>query len=93
MKFIVYNEMGKIVSSGHCQKKTFHKQAGDGEFVLEGRANDITQKVVGGKVVDKTAVEIEKDNPKTKVKPFKKRLAKITNEQWQSVLDRLDKLS
>ncbi len=89
MKFIVYDKSGKILSTGHCQKSTLSKQAGEGEFVLEGIANDVTQRVVDGEVVDKTTAEIEKDSPKTKVKPFQDKLANITNKQWQSVLDRL----
>jgi len=89
MNFIVYDKTGRILSIGHCQKNVLHKQAGKNQFAMEGAANDITQKVVKGKIVDKTLAEIERDNPKTPVKPFREQRAKITNEQLQAILDRL----
>lgn len=103
MKFVVYNKVtGKITRTGHCQACTFDHQAGEGEFVLEAVANDVRQKVVDGfddggqpinpRVVDKTKLEIERDSPKTKPKPFLKKQAKITNEQYESLLKRIDKL-
>ena len=93
MKFVLYNKAtGKITATGHCQPSAFDKQAGDGEAVIKGVANDVRQKVVDGRVVDKTSEEIEVDNPKTKSKPFKKKKANITNEQLQEILDRLERL-
>ena len=104
MKFVLYNKTTrKITATGHCQPSAFDKQAGDGEFVLEGTANDVTQKVefdglddngqpINPRVVDKTSAEVERDNPKTKPKPAKKQRAKITNEQLQNILDRLTAL-
>jgi len=63
---------------------------------MEGVANDATQKIINagikGKVVDKTLEEIETDNPKLPEIPFEKRLACVTNKQWQDVLSRLDLL-
>jgi hypothetical protein len=57
--FIVYNNKGSILRTGSCPDKDFSKQAQAGEFVMEGVANDIKQKVVDGKVVDKSPEEIE----------------------------------
>ena len=88
MKFIVYDITGKILSTGSCPTSAFPKQAREGEFVMEGTASDVRQKIVKGKIVDKTPAEIKKDNPKTEVQPP----ARITEEQWQFVLDRLSKL-
>lgn len=92
MKFVVYDSKGQIIRGGHCQSSTFAHQAREGEFVIEAVANDVRQKVVDGKIVDKTPEEIEIDNPKTKLKPHKKRRANITNEQLQGILDRLELL-
>jgi hypothetical protein len=92
-KFVVYNEAtGLIVASGHCQDRAFVKQAGKDEVVMEGVASDVRQKIVDGKIVDKTLEEIERDNPKTQPVPFEKRRANITNEQLQNILTRLERL-
>ena len=93
MKFIVYNRNGKILRTGICAAQDLFLQAGDSEFVMEGAANDITQKIanagIKGKVVNKTTEEIELDSP---VVLAGEQPANITNEQWQDVLKRLDKL-
>jgi len=95
--FIVYNSQGKILRSGTCQDSTFYLQANESEFVKEGTANDITQKIinvgVNGKIIDKTPEEIEAEKPpQPKSLPHEKQTAHITNEQWQDVLARLNKL-
>ena len=103
MKFILFNKFGKALAAGHCQDAAFSKQAGEGEFVIEGIINDVTQKIefdgldedgqpINPRVVDKTPAEVEIDNPKTKPKPFKDKQAKITNKQLQSILNRLEQL-
>lgn len=95
--FIVYNGQGKILRVGCCQDNTFYLQAKDDEFVIEGKADAATQKVINvgvkGKVVDKTPVEIEAEKPtlRAPVSP-EQQPAYITNEQWQDVLRRLDDL-
>jgi len=95
--FIVYDEHGKILRTGFCQDNTFYLQAQDGEFVIKGKANAATQKVVGigvdGKVVDKTPEEIEAAKPpQPKQIPERQQTANITNEQLESIVQRLDKL-
>jgi len=45
-QFVVYNQEGRILRSGSCQDSTFELQAQEGEFVMEGQANDVTQKFV-----------------------------------------------
>jgi len=49
----VYNMNGEILRTGGCPDELLARQAGEGEFVMEGTANDVTQKVENGKVVDK----------------------------------------
>ena len=93
MKYIIYNEAGEILRVVDCHPTLEQIQAHDGEFILQGEANDVTQKVVGSKIVDKTPQEIAADTyTPPPEKQFEKRPAIITNEQWQDVLDRLKKL-
>ena len=92
MRFIVYNEAGKITRTGHCQSSAFNKQAGSGETVMEGRANDVRQKIVKGKIINKTSAEMQRDCPKTPLKSKKERRAYITNGQYQALLARINKL-
>ncbi len=90
--FIVYNEQGQILRTGTCQNSNFYLQAGDDEWVMEGVADDVAQKIVNagvaGKVVDKAPGEMKIDSPT----PENQRPAMVTNEQWQAVLKRLDEL-
>ena len=51
--YIVYNSNGDILRAGICKDSDLSLQAADGEFILEGTANDATQKIVDGQVVDK----------------------------------------
>jgi len=71
-------------------------QAKKGEFIMKGVANDSIQKIVGqGKfrrIVNKTPQEIKTDNPTPPEISESQRPAYITNEQWQDVLKRIDKL-
>jgi len=102
-RYTVYNATKEILRTGGCSDGDFFKQARNSEFVVEGIANDITQKVefdgldekgqpINPRVVDKTPEEIEADNPTPPEISFEKLPAQITNEQWQDVLKRLDKL-
>ena len=89
-KFIIYNKNGQILRTGTCQNDTFHLQNQKDEFVMEGIANDVTQKIIKGKVIDKTLEEIEAEKPSEI--PFEKSIVCITNEQWQAVQDRISNL-
>lgn len=51
--FIVYNSAGDILRTGTCVDTDLDLQAGDGEFVLEGEADDELHTIVNGEVVDK----------------------------------------
>ena len=103
-RFTIYNSEGEILRSGFCTTASFDKKAGDGEFVIEGTGNDVTQKVVNLdqygtkpigflKIVNKTPEEmIGIKILVSKVTPYEKQPAQITNEQWQDVLKRIDEL-
>jgi len=91
-RFIIYNEAGNILRFGLCPEEAVEAQAGEGEFVMEGVANDITQKVVDGLIVDKTPQEIIDDNPPKPEIPYEQQRAFITNWQLQDILNRLEQL-
>ena len=101
--YIIYNQDGKIQRTGSCPENVFSLQAMNGDFVMEGKADDATQKIefdgfdeegqpINPKIVDKTPEEIKADNPMLIVMPFEKRSANITNEQLQNILNRLSTL-
>ena len=51
--FIVYDSEGNILRTGSCQDGDVSLQAGSGESVMEGTADDATQMIVNGEVVSK----------------------------------------
>lgn len=52
-QFIVYNSDGDILRTGSCPDNMFELQAGDGEFVIDGVADDATKRIIDGAIVDK----------------------------------------
>lgn len=56
--FIVFNAVGTILRTGSCQDGDLEHQAQAGEFVIEGVANEATQKIVNKLVVDKPPVVV-----------------------------------
>ena len=94
MNYIVYNATSKILRQVQCPPSQRYFQANnEGEFVMEGTANDVTQKIknpgIAGKVVDKTQEEIEADNLTPPEIPYEQKPAQVTNKQWQDVRDKL----
>lgn len=102
MRYIVYNIITHIIQrGGTCNLNSFKIKAHANEAVMEGIANDATQKIkfdsldddgqpVNPRVVDKTPEEIEAEKPSEI--SFEKQIANVTNEQWQNILDRLEVL-
>lgn len=92
-KYIIYNIAGKILRTGVCSDTSFGLKAKMGEFIMRGTADDVTQKIINDKVVNKTPKEIEAEKPPSPVLvPFEQQRANITNEQWQNTLNRIIKL-
>ncbi|MGJ8660689.1 MAG: phage tail assembly chaperone [Bacteroidota bacterium] len=52
-QFIVYNSDGDILRTGSCPDNMIGLQAGDGEFVIDGVADDVTKRIIDGAIVDK----------------------------------------
>lgn len=94
MNFIIYDKTGTILRTIDCPPAMTSIQAKEGEFIMAGVANDVTQKIVDGEIVDKTPEEIEAVNPNLPLKdiPKKKRVAYITNGVWEDTLKRIDRL-
>lgn len=92
MDYIIYDKTGTILRTVDCPPVVAAMQAKEGEFIIKGRANDLTQKIVGDKIVDKTPEEIEAENPAPPIVPVGQRPAYITNEQWQAVLKKIEAL-
>lgn len=103
MNYIVYNITGKILRTVQCSPASSILQAKDGEFIAEGMANDVTQKIefngldekgqpVNPRVIDKTPQEIETDNPLIPEISKSKRPVIITNGQWDDIMARIESL-
>lgn len=59
ISYIVFDDNGRITGTGRCNRKSFGKGIISGEHVIEGRADEITDKVVDGTVVRKTRGELQ----------------------------------
>ena len=97
--YTVFNkETDEIIRTGVCSNSSFTLQAGKGEDIIKQTINFNTQKILNGKIVDKTpeeikAEEIAKEAERKRAEiPHEKQQAHITNEQYQSLLIRLTKL-
>lgn len=53
--FVIYDSEGTILRTGSCPDEVFALQRSGDEIILEGVADDATQYVVDGVVVDKPA--------------------------------------
>ncbi|MDY6958070.1 MAG: hypothetical protein SVK08_02825 [Halobacteriota archaeon] len=58
--YIVYNSDGKILRTGMCTDDSLEIQAQENEFVIEGEADDETQRIKNGKVVNISKSELNK---------------------------------
>lgn len=60
MKYIVFNKEGRILRFGNCPPFAVKFQAGDGEFVIEGDANDIDHFVKEGAIHAKDRLPVKR---------------------------------
>ena len=51
-EYILYNSDGKIIKTGICTEASYAIIPSEGEFIMEGVANENTQKIEDGAVVD-----------------------------------------
>lgn len=65
--FIIYNVDGIIIRTGSCVDSDFDIQAGDGEFVMDGIADDSCHIIVDGQIIDKPEVIVSDEQLKAEV--------------------------
>lgn len=85
--FVVYNDQGLILRTGACQDDDLSVQAGEGESVLEGNADDLTQMVVDGAVVDKPELSDAEKKAETIAELRKLRDNLLNISDWTQVTD------
>jgi hypothetical protein len=87
--YIVYGSDGIIVRTGLCSQHDLHLQAIDGQFVIEGEADDASKMIVDGNIVDRpepTYTEAELNNQVLKIIRAKRR-NKLSESDWTQVSD------
>ena len=101
VQYIMFNDSGEILRTGSCSPASFaFKQTKPDVFCMEGKADDVTQKItfsgldaegkpVNPQVVNKPPDELPKPPPPV---PENKKPAEITKGQWQALLDRVENL-
>lgn len=89
---VIEKNTGQIISSGTCQDDMLNAQiTDDSKMVIEGCANDRLHEYVNGKIVKKSAKKVAAASP-PKPPPIEKRKAKITNEAYDALLERVSAL-
>ena len=96
MNYIVYNKDGNILRTGVCPESMVQLQVGIDEFVIEGIANDMEDKIVEGKIVRKSEAEInlikEAAKPNSKELLISQRMNEILRRQVIEELTKEGKL-
>ncbi len=80
--YLVYNQEGKILRTGSCPDDMIEIQAQKDEFVMEGVANDIEDKIIDHQVIRRTEEEI--NMIKERMKPDPKEL--LIQQMMQELL-------
>jgi hypothetical protein len=80
MNFVIHDATGKILRTGKCPDAMIKLQAQEGEFVIEGIADDCLHCIVNGKIV-------EREVPITRPAPNYRQLRA---DAFPSIPDQLD---
>ncbi len=100
MNYIVYSETEKILRTGFAPIGMGNMQAGPGEFVIEGVADDRNQKMefdgldesgrpINPRLIDKTPGEILTDNPPLPIVLDEDRPARMTKKEVALLMQRV----
>ena len=87
--YIVYDSDGIIVRTGICSQHDLHLQTIDGQFVIEGEADDASKMIVDGKIVDKPETiytDADLNNQVLKIIRVKRR-DKLAESDWTQMPD------
>jgi hypothetical protein len=87
--FIIYNVDGIIIRTGSCVDSDFDIQAGDGEFVMEGIADDLCHMILDGQIVDKPEIIVSDYEIKAEVAALlrSKRNSLLSKSDWTQFPD------
>lgn len=91
-KYLIYDNTGEIVRIKTQSHGAFRGTLEQGQFIIEGSANPLTEKVVNGKIVPKTAQEIAAIPAPKPIPPREKRRAWISQESWDDIIKRIEAL-
>lgn len=64
INYIVYNNDGNIIRTGTCLESDMHLQCGEDQYIMQGLADDASQKIVDGTIVDKDVDPLSRDAAK-----------------------------
>lgn len=84
--YIVYNKEGKILKTGTCTDDSLHLKAQEGEFIIEGEADDRYQRVVDGKVVDILDEELKQKEIETYLRRPSKLIHRMNENNIDDIL-------
>ncbi len=101
--FIAYDEKKQILRTGSAPLGMANMQAGPGEFVIEGVADDQTQKMefdgldesgrpINPRLVDKSPAEILADNPPLPPVLEENKPANMTKGELAALVKRIENL-
>lgn len=90
MKFIIYNAVGEILRTGSVPEEFFDIQANEGEFIIEGEANSLTDMV---DPITKTIIlkpQVNTETPTETYAAVRKRMYPSTGEQLDMLWHAMD---
>ena len=88
MNYIIYNESGDILRTGRCKPQDFKHQVKDGEYIIEGVADTLLDRVVDGVVKKKTKAKISKiKNERAMAEVRLRRDAMLSQTDWTQMPD------
>tara|TARA_Y100000592_G_C5460306_1_gene313652 strand:+ start:1367 stop:1756 length:390 start_codon:yes stop_codon:yes gene_type:complete len=85
--FVIYNSEGTILRTGSCPDEVFDLQRKDNELIMEGVANDATQRIVDGAIVDKPEFSNSEKNSLALSELRNIRDIALLNSDWTQVAD------
>jgi len=86
-RFIIYSSNGVILRTGTCPDEVFALQRSGDELIMEGVADDATQRIVDGEVVAKPDLTDEEKTARVMLEVRQNRDAALSSSDWTQVTD------
>ena len=86
-RFIIYSSNGVILRTGACPDEVFALQRSGDELIMEGVADDATQRIVDGEVVAKPDLTDEEKTARVMLEVRQIRDAAISGSDWTQTTD------